>query len=144
MFETINGGCHCGNLTVKFHASKPFEEVPIRACQCTFCRKHNVRATADPDGKLEISVSNPDQLSRYRMGHGITDYLVCRECGVYVAAVMEDADTGRVLATCVVNTLELPPERIAEHAPAHYDAETPQSRLERRRKVWMDVEVSGQ
>jgi hypothetical protein len=138
--EIIKGGCHCGNLRLTFHATKPFEEMPIRACQCTFCRKHNVRATADPAGRLEIKVANEENLSRYRLGHGITDFLVCRECGVYVGATMPDEENGQTLATCVVNALELDPSRISEPAAARYDDETPTSRLERRRGRWMKAE----
>jgi hypothetical protein len=141
MSEIISGGCHCGNLKLAFHASRPFEELPIRACQCSFCRKHNVRATADPDGRLEITVADSGKLSRYRMGHGITDFLVCRDCGVYVGAVMEDPDNGQILATCVVNTLDLDPVRIGEPVQARYDDETPGSRLERRRQRWMKADL---
>jgi hypothetical protein len=140
MSEIINGGCHCGNLRLTFYTSKPFEEMPIRACQCTFCRKHNVRATADPDGRLEIAVGDQGKLSRYRFGHGITDFLVCRDCGVYVGATMEDEENDQVLATCIVNTLELDQSRIKEPVVAHYEEETPGSRLERRRTRWMKAE----
>lgn len=142
MAEIITGGCHCGNLKLAFHASGRFEDLPIRACQCSFCRKHNVRATADPDGRLEIKVADAGKLSRYRLGHGITDFLVCRDCGVYVGATMEDPENNQTLATCVVNTLELDPARIAEPVAAHYDDETPGSRLERRRARWMKVDFA--
>ena len=127
MSEIINGGCHCGNLRLTFYTSKPFEEMPIRACQCTFCRKHNVRATADPDGRLEIKVVDEAKLSRYKLGHGITDFLICRGCGVYVAATMQDEERGETLATCIVNTLELEQSRIKAPLAAHYDEETPGS-----------------
>ena len=140
MSEIINGGCHCGNLRLTFYASKPFEEMAIRACQCTFCRKHNVRATADPGGRLEIAVGDQTKLSRYRFGYGITDFLVCRDCGVYVGATMEDQENGRVLATCIVNTLELDQSRIKEPVVANYEAETSGSRLKRRRTRWMKAE----
>ena len=141
MKDAVTGGCHCGNLRLVFHGSKPFEELPIRACQCSFCRKHNVRATADPHGRLEIIVAAPTKLSRYRMGHGITDYLICAECGVYVAATMEDPENSRTLATCVVNALDIVPGRVAKPRPAVYDDETRVSRLERRRQRWMTAEV---
>jgi len=140
MSEIINGGCHCGNLRLTFYTSKPFEEMPIRACQCTFCRKHNVRATADPDGRLEIAVGDQGKLSRYRFGHGITDFLVCRDCGVYVGATMEDEENDQVLATCIVNTLELDQSRVKEPVAANYEEETPGSRLGRRRTRWMKAE----
>jgi hypothetical protein len=101
-----------------------------------------VRATADPAGRLEIKVADVGKLSRYRMGHGITDFLVCRDCGVYIGATMEDPENDQTLATCVVNTLELDPTRIADPVAAHYDEETAGSRLERRRERWMKVDFS--
>ncbi len=142
MSEVLTGGCHCGNLRLTFHVSKAFEDLPIRACQCSFCRKHNVRATADPDGRLEIAVADQAKLSRYRLGLGITDFLVCRDCGVYVGAVMEDAANGEILATCIVNTLELDQTRIKEPVAAQYEEETAGSRLERRRVRWMKATFS--
>ena len=36
----------------------------------------------------EASVVEPEQLLRYRFALGITDFLICRSCGVYVAAVV--------------------------------------------------------
>ncbi|MBM85826.1 MAG: aldehyde-activating protein [Rhodospirillaceae bacterium] len=141
MKDVVTGGCHCGNLSVVFHGSKPFEELPVRACQCSFCRKHNVRATADPQGSLEIIVEAPAKLSRYRMGLGITDYLICADCGVYVAATMEDPEKSRTLATCVVNALDIAPGCVAEPQPTVYDGETAVSRLERRRQRWMTAVV---
>jgi hypothetical protein len=138
--EVIDGGCHCGNLKLRFYLSKPFDELPIRACQCSFCRKHNVRATADPDGRLEIKISDPAKLSKYRLGLGITDFIVCKECGVYVSATMEDEENGQVLANCVVNVLDMDLNEIKNSVDAHYDDEAAKSRLERRRGRWMKVD----
>ncbi|MBH69346.1 MAG: aldehyde-activating protein [Rhodospirillaceae bacterium] len=142
MTEIIDGGCHCGNLNLKFYAASLFSELPVRACQCNFCRKHNVRATADPDGRLEIQITDASKVSKYRFGLGITDFLVCKECGTYVAAVMEDPDTGKLLATCVVNTLEIQDSEIKPPVAARYDDETSVTRLERRRKRWMQVVIT--
>ena len=50
MTEIHRGGCHCGNIRVAYLTAKPVSEWPIRACQCSFCRKHGVRATGDPEG----------------------------------------------------------------------------------------------
>jgi len=55
---------------------------------------------------------------------------------------MEDPENDQTLATCVVNTLELDPTRIADPVAAHYDEETAGSRLERRRERWMKVDFS--
>ena len=76
MAEVINGGCHCGNITLHFNISGSFDELPIRACQCSFCRKHNVRATADPGGELQVQIKDKNKLSKYRFGLEITDFLV--------------------------------------------------------------------
>ncbi len=141
MAERLEGGCHCGNLRLEFHAAGRFEDLPIRACQCSFCRKHNVRATADPGGRLDIVIRNRDSLSAYRMGHGITDYLVCRDCGVYVAAVMEDENAGGLLATCIVNALDVAPERVSDPVPIDYGGETPEVRRGRRRQRWMPARM---
>lgn len=137
MAERISGGCHCGNLRLVFHVAGSFEDLPVRACQCSFCRKHNVRATADPAGRLEIAVADRSKLSTYRMGHGITEYVVCRDCGVYVAAIMEESPSGDLLATCVINALDIAPDRVRQASPIDYDGETPVTRRERRRQRWM-------
>ena len=128
------GGCHCGNIRVLFRTGKPVSEWPIRACQCDFCRKHNVRATSDPDGLVRISVSAESAVNRYRFGLGITDFLVCRSCGVYVAALVEDG--GALLATLIVNTLDLPQDGFPVPVPAHYDGEHTEGRMARRRLRW--------
>jgi hypothetical protein len=139
MVHTIKGGCHCGNLKLRFFLSKPFNELSIRACQCSFCRKHNVRATADPDGELEISVIDKTKLSKYNMGLGVTDFLVCKECGVYVSAVMFDEQNKQMIGNCIVNALDLDQVEVKLSEAAHYDDESKKSRLERRRGRWMKV-----
>ena len=141
--EVINGRCHCGNITLCFNISSSFDELPIRACQCSFCRKHNVRATADPNGELEVYVKDKSKLSKYRFGLGLTDFLVCKECGIYVAAVMEDPENGKLLATCVVNALDVSDKNVKAPAAAHYEEETSTDRLQRRRKRWMRANLIG-
>ena len=141
MSEIITGGCHCGNLKLKFSLSKPFSELPIRACQCSFCRKHNVRETADPDGKLDIFIQDKTKLSKYHMGLGVTDFLVCKECGVYVSAVMFDQENNEMIGNCIVNTLDIEQDKIQLSEAAHYDSESAESRLERRRSRWMKVNI---
>jgi hypothetical protein len=89
--KRFEGHCNCGNLSFIFEASAGLEALGIRACQCNFCRAHNARATSDPNGAIHFSVREPELLARYRMGHGITDFLICARCGIYVAAVMDDA-----------------------------------------------------
>ena len=78
-------------------------------------------------------------LSRYRFGLGITDYLVCRTCGAYVGAVMEDE--GRLIATLNVNALDIR-DSFDPAPPLHvYDGEDEPRRRSRRRKFWMPATV---
>ncbi len=139
MTEIHRGGCHCGNIRVAYRTAKPVAEWPIRACQCSFCRKHGVRATGDPDGLLEIAIADEAKVDRYRFGLGITDFLICRACGVYVSALVEEP--GGLLATLIVNTLDLPQDGFPEPAPAHYDDETGEQRLARRRLRWTPASI---
>jgi len=134
MTEIHRGGCHCGNIRVAYRTAKPVAEWPIRACQCSFCRKHGVRATGDPDGLLEIAIADEAKVDRYRFGLGITDFLICRACGVYVSALVEEADG--LLATLIVNVLDLPQDGFPDPVQAHYDDETAGQRLARRRLRW--------
>ncbi|WP_095198731.1 hypothetical protein [Mesorhizobium carmichaelinearum] len=50
------GGCHCGNIGLRFSTELDPSQIEVRACQCSFCIKHGSRAVADPDGRLTISV----------------------------------------------------------------------------------------
>ena len=86
------GGCHCGNISVLYTTGVAPEETTPRACQCDFCRKHNTSAVSDPDGDLAISVRDASLLNRYQFGLKAADFLICRACGVYVAAFMPDPD----------------------------------------------------
>src|SRR5215472_15639056 len=90
MSVTLHGGCHCKNLKVTFETARDPSELPLRACQCSFCVRHGGITTSDPEGLLVVDVERAGDLSRYRFALGVTDFLVCRTCGVYVAAVMED------------------------------------------------------
>ena len=90
--RTHSGGCHCGNVAVVFKTRRKRKALRPRACQCGFCRAHGARTVADPEGALRIAVANAALCSFYRFGLQTAEYLVCRDCGVYVAAVMRDGD----------------------------------------------------
>jgi hypothetical protein len=78
MTFTLRGECHCGNVAVTLDTAVDPGALPLRACQCSFCRRHGARVTTDPAGLLKISVRDPAILLRYRFGLGITDFLVSR------------------------------------------------------------------
>ena len=70
-------------------ADKPPEDNPIRACTCSFCRSHNPRMLSDPDGSFEVQADDWSLVERYRFGTRTCDFLICRRCGVFIAAVAE-------------------------------------------------------
>lgn len=44
------GQCHCGNLQLRFESAIAPENLPLRACQCSFCRAHGALTVSDPAG----------------------------------------------------------------------------------------------
>jgi len=79
--HAFEGRCHCGALGFTLRTSKQPEQWTVRACQCTFCRGHGARTTADPDGSVSFRIADPSKLKRYRFGTRSSDFLVCGECG---------------------------------------------------------------
>lgn len=128
------GGCHCGNIAVAYDSAIPAAETPVRACQCSFCRKHQARSVSDPAGAARIDVQDPDLLSRYRFGHGTADFIICKRCGVYVGAYIE-ADGG-AWATLMINALDDHAAFTKPPQANRYDDEEPGPRLQRRQARW--------
>lgn len=131
----LKGGCHCGNIGVIYRTTSAPEDTVPRACQCSFCRKHNTRAVSDAGGTLAISVADADQLNRYTFGRRTAEFLICRTCGVYVAAFMPDPGDAGGVATLMVNVLD-DQGRFPEAIAADYAGEDEVSRRRRRRANW--------
>lgn len=137
---THHGRCHCGNIEFEYESAVAPADAAVRACQCSFCRKHQSRSVSDPAGAARIRVRDESLLSRYRFGHGSADFLVCRRCGVYVGACFE-ADGG-AWATLMVNAFD---DHAAYTQPPQandYAGEEPDRRLERRRARWTPATLS--
>jgi len=128
-----DGSCHCGAVRASFRATRPVGEIALRRCDCSFCRRHGARTVADPGGEVVIR-AQAGALRRYRFGLGITDMLLCGECGVYIAAVMEH--DGQTLATLNGNVLEA--RDTLDPAPplVSYAGETAEERIARRLARW--------
>ena len=134
------GSCHCGAVKITLTSAKQPAEMRIGRCACSFCRRHGARTMGDPGGSVAFHAA-PDMLRRYRFGLGITDYLLCKGCGTYVGAVMEDE--GRSIGIINVNMLEIR-DTFDPAPPLHvYDGETVEKRRARRRKFWMPATVSA-
>ena len=128
------GSCHCGAIGFRYHTDQSPAKWSIRACQCTFCRAHDALSTSDPQGHVEYTSHEPDNLQRYRFGLKTADFLLCRECGVYIGAIIK-TDNG---AWGIINThalVDAPPD-MAAIAPADYDGEHTGGRILRREERW--------
>ncbi|HEU4385157.1 MAG TPA: hypothetical protein VFR85_16855 [Anaeromyxobacteraceae bacterium] len=134
------GRCHCGNLEVAFETAQAPGAIQLRACGCTFCRRHGAVAVTDPGGQLEVRLRRPAEVSRYRFGLRTADFLLCQACGVYVAAVC-DID-GALYATLNANVLEARQAFTQEPVPVSYDREDAGQRLARRRRAWTPARVN--
>jgi len=134
MPHVFTGACHCGALHLTFETPTAPDALPLRACGCSFCRKHGVLTTSDPAGTVSFTIDDPDLLQRYRFGTRTTDMLICRNCGIYLAAVTEI--DGALYAVINVNALddrsgfERPPEAI------DYEGESAAQRKARRKMKW--------
>ncbi len=128
----ISGHCHCNQMTLELATSIAPDQLQLRACQCSFCRRHGARTTSDPSGALRIVLSNCESVSYYQFGAQAAEFIVCARCGVYVAALLRE--DGRVYATVNANTFDAPLKQNAE--PVDYERETPGQRTERRRSMW--------
>ncbi|HEX9579268.1 MAG TPA: hypothetical protein VF993_16055 [Myxococcales bacterium] len=134
----ITGRCHCGNVETSLETGIDPRALPLRACQCTFCRRHGARTTSDPSGRAQIKVRDEAQLSRYRWGLATADFLVCRRCGVYAGAVMQS------WAVLNVNLFDDQEPFRREVQPVNYDGESAEQRIARRKKVWTPLAAAAE
>ena len=130
----VTGGCHCGNLALAFETARDPGELVVRACGCSFCRRHGGRTVSDPNGRVEFVAHDPSLLNRYSFGLGTAQFLVCRTCGVYIGAVM--AEAGSAYAIVNVNALQTPEVFAKAAVPVSYDRESATERRTRRRALW--------
>lgn len=128
--QTYLGGCHCGALAYRYSTALLASAWEVRACQCSFCRAHGGLTTSDPAGTLSLSANDESALERYRFGSGITQFWICRNCGVYVAASMEG------FGVINVRALKPSPADLPEPIAMQYGQESTQGRRERRVARW--------
>lgn len=83
----VQGHCHCENVSYELTSRKSWDDVIVRICRCDFCLRHRPRLWSDPDGSITIVVKAPNELVRYRFGHGTADFAICGRCGVFCFAI---------------------------------------------------------
>jgi len=131
------GSCHCGAIGFTYRTSIKPEQWSIRACQCSFCRAHNALSTSDPAGRIAFVASDPELLTEYRFGLKTADFLLCKQCGVYIGAII--ASAGGVFGIVNVHALQQTPANLAAAAGISYDTEDVADRVSRREQRWTTV-----
>jgi hypothetical protein len=131
----ISGSCHCGNIAFELLWEPEPAEIPARACTCSFCTKHGGLWTSCPTGALNVVVADPASVSRYAFGTRTAQFHTCARCGV-VPVVTSEID-GKVYAVVSVNAFQGVDRSLLKHASATFDAEDEQSRLARRKRIWI-------
>jgi len=131
------GACHCGAVGVLFETDIAPGDLQVRACQCGFCRAHGARTTSDPNGAIRIKVRDSGKLQRYRFGLKTADFLICRECGAFIGALMEEG--GKHWFTVNANSFKPPPAYDIVGAANDFGAEDVSGRVARRTAKWTPV-----
>lgn len=137
--ESHEGVCHCRAIGFVYRTSLAPDRWTIRACQCTFCRTHAALSTSDPRGSLRFIEHVPAALGRYNFGYKAADFLICRNCGAYIGAMMRSGSQGFGIVN--VRVLHSLLDRLPEAQPMVYEEEELDERLARRVSRWTPVDV---
>jgi hypothetical protein len=130
------GSCHCHNIEIRLESDKTPTELPLRTDTCSFCNKHRAVYTSDPEGEVHLAVRDDGKVERYRFGTRTADFLICKPCGVFIAAYMPE------LSLAVINVSPLDARAAFlqnELQVANLDSESVEQRLARRRARWTPV-----
>jgi hypothetical protein len=132
--NVFTGACHCGAVAARFETALGADEIEVRADQCGFCRRHGAKTVSDPAGRLTLSFRE-QAVTRYRFGLRTSDFIVCRDCGAYVASIIDGFGVLNVVGT------DIAPLAVRAAIPVDYDAETVESRLARRCARWTPLSL---
>jgi hypothetical protein len=135
------GSCHCGAIGFAYRTQQAPLAWDVRACQCSFCRAHSAQTTSDPSGSLQFREHRTGLLQRYRFGMRITDFLLCRSCGVYIGAEIE-TKAGR-FGIINVHALRPVPGGLRPAVAMDYGSESMEGRMARREARWSRIIVPG-
>ena len=136
--HVYQGSCHCGAIRATLLATKPADELQVRACQCSFCLRQGAKTVSDPAG-LAIFEIERALLGKYQFATRTGISLICARCGIYAGVVLEDA--GKTWSVLNVRGLGIAAWQGRPAEPVVYDAETPAERIARRKAKWTPTEL---
>ena len=129
----VNGGCHCGNIRLQLGLTAPTESYRPRRCDCDFCSKHMAAFISDPEGTLLIRVQDAAARGRYFQGSNQAEFLLCRNCGVFIGALYPAQ--GKVFGTVNARVLD-PPATFGPDETVSPKQLSPTLKAERWRALW--------
>lgn len=140
---TVHGGCHCGAVVYCYHSPLALNEIPVRACDCSFCAKHGALYTSHPEGSLEITLLEQGSLTGYRFGSETGEAMFCKTCGVYLFMFCKIEQ--RQFAALNVNSFTDFDLHDREIPRLQLGDDPVEKRLNRRQKFWIpEVRVTVQ
>lgn len=137
MLNEFEGSCHCGAIGFRYRTGIDPRNWSVRACQCSFCRAHHALSTSDPGGEIAFLAAEPQHLQKYRFGLKTADFLLCRQCGVYIGAVIETG--GKAFGIINTHAFKNTPADLPAVQPVSYDREDASGRVSRREERWTPV-----
>jgi hypothetical protein len=138
----VNGSCHCGNVSFKLNWLPEPQEIPARACTCSFCLKHGGVWTSCPTGDLEVEIKDSDQVAEYEFETKTAIFHVCRKCGV--APVVTSRIEGKTYAVVSVNAFDNVDPALLKRSQISFEGEDQATRLARRARGWIpNVRFNG-
>jgi len=137
--QSYEATCHCKAIGYLYLTARAPGEWTIRACQCSFCRAHAALSTSDPAGSLEFFEHARGALQRYQFGRKTADFLLCRNCGAYIGAMMQSGS--RAFGVVNVRVLLAVAEQLPPASPMEYGNESMAERLARREARWTPIAV---
>ena len=129
------GACHCGVISAEYETGQP---VRLRADGCGFCSSRGVKSASDPEGRLQLTATKP--LTRYRFGHKTADFLICPDCGTYVATCMQ-SERGPIGVINVVG-LQIGELKNLPVTLTSLEGESVDERLKRRVSRWTPMRLA--
>ena len=136
MRKLYKASCDCGSLNYYLETSLAPSDWPVRACDCSFCAAREHVYCGFPDGSVHFDFASPEIVERYSFATNTADFLICKNCGAYMGAVMEDEEGGYAILNIkrLVDVIEYPnPELFS------FEGELVDDRLSRRKVRWTPV-----
>jgi hypothetical protein len=91
-------------------------------------------------GEVAFEITDASKVRYYRFAQKTAQFMLCGECGVFVAALTDTAEGARaVINARVLDGISLNFSKVTD---VHFDDETPVHRAERRSRHWTPVRAS--